>query len=156
MPEIQIRRFQPADSTAFRELNEQWIAKYFALEEQDRIALGDPNGYIIQRGGHIFMAFAESKPVGCCALIPETSGVFELAKMAVAEEFRGQGIGRKILEYTIEQAKILGAKALCLGSNDRLADAIHLYESVGFHHLPPESVPPSPYVRANVFMELQL
>jgi len=156
MPEIKIRPFQPADSDAFRTLNEHWIAKYFAIEQQDRITLGDPNGYIIQRGGHIFMAFADDQPIGCCALIPETPGVFELAKMAVAEELRGQGVGRKILEYTIAQAKVLGAKSLVLGSNDKLADAIHLYESLGFRHLPPESVPPSPYVRANVFMELEL
>jgi putative acetyltransferase len=38
----------------------------------------------------------------------------------------------------------------------RLADAIHLYESVGFRHVPPASLPPNPYTRANVFMRMTL
>jgi len=38
-----------------------------------------------------------------------------------------------------------------LETNDRLLDAIHLYEQLGFRHLPPKT---SEYTRANVFMEL--
>lgn len=155
-PDIRIRPYEPRDSTAFRELNEAWIAKYFGLEEPDRLALGDPDGQILRPGGRIFMAVAESRPIGCCALIPAGPGVLELAKMTVAEEYRGQGIGRKMLEYAIAQAKALGAKSVCLGSNARLANAIHLYESFGFRHVPPESLAPSPYARANVFMDLPL
>lgn len=151
---IQIRGFEPEDASAFRDLNEQWIVKYFSLEEQDRITLGNPQASILQPGGHIFIAVAGATPIGCCALIPLKPGVFELAKMAVAEEYRGRGIGRKILEYAIEQAKVLGAKSLYLGSNRSLAGAVHLYESCGFHHLPPERISRSPYARANVFMQL--
>lgn len=151
---VQIRRFEPQDASTFRELNEQWIAKYFSLEEQDRVTLGDPHASILEAGGHIFIAVTEQTPIGCCALIPLRPGVFELAKMAVAEEYRGRGVGRKMLEYTISEAKNLGASSLYLGSNTSLTDAIHLYESFGFRYLPPERVPPSPYTRANVFMQL--
>ena len=38
----------------------------------------------------------------------------------------------------------------------RLENAVHLYESIGFRHVPPESLPAMPYTRANVFMELPL
>lgn len=156
VPDISIRPFQASDRDAFRKLNEEWIARRFALEPQDHLVLGDPDTHILQLGGHIFMACTEGGAVGCCALIPLTPGVFELAKMTVAEAYRGCGIGRKILEHTIAQARALGAKSLHLGSNTVLADAIHLYESCGFKHRPPESVPPSPYARANVFMDLDL
>ena len=133
---IQIRPFQAGDAPAFRELNEHWIKKYFALEEHDGIALGDPENNILRLGGHIFMAVTDAgEPVGCCALIPLRPGVFELAKMAVSENCRGCGIGRKLLEHTLAQAKTLGAKSLFLGSNTKLANAVHLYESVGFRHL---------------------
>jgi putative acetyltransferase len=155
-PDIKIRPFQSEDSPAFGSLNEAWISKYFSLEDEDRLTLGNPEERILKPGGHIFMATADKKCVGCCALIFLRPGVFEVAKMAVAEEYRGRGIGRKLLEYTIAQAKTLGARSLFLGSNTKLKDAIHLYESAGFRHLPPERVPPSPYVRANVFMELHL
>ncbi|HEX3571546.1 MAG TPA: GNAT family N-acetyltransferase, partial [Acidobacteriaceae bacterium] len=102
------------------------------------------------------MAVAGEERVGCCALIFIKPGVFEVAKMAVSERYGGHGIGRKLLEYTIAHAKSLGAHTLELASNTKLANAVHLYESVGFRHLPPERVEPSPYARANVFMELHL
>ncbi len=151
---VEMRAFRAEDAAAFRELNEDWIAKNFRIEAQDRKALDDPDGYILQRGGHIFMAVADGVPVGCCALLAIRPGVFEVGKMTVAEEYRGMGIGREMLEYTVEQGKALGAESLYLETNTKLVDAIHLYESMGFQHLPSERVVASPYERANVFMEL--
>ena len=151
--EVELRAFRPEDATAFRELNEAWIEKYFGMEEHDHEMLGDPEGYIIRPGGHIVMAFLEGRAMGCCALIPVSPAVYEVAKMAVSEELRGRGIGRKVLAHTIAVAKALGATKLTLATNSKLPNAIHLYESLGFRHLPPE---PSPYARANVFMEMDL
>jgi putative acetyltransferase len=154
-PEVIFRSFRPEDAVAFRELNEDWITKNFGLEPKDRETLGDPEGHILQLGGHIFMAVVDGKAVGCCALLRMRQGVFEVAKMTVAEDCRGMGLGRKMLAYTIAQGKALGAESLYLETNANLRDAIHLYEALGFRHLPPERVTPSPYARANVFMELQ-
>jgi GNAT superfamily N-acetyltransferase len=154
--EITFRLFEHGDAEAFRGLNEAWIARYFRLEEQDRIQLRDPEEEILRPGGQIVMAVAGEERIGCCALIFVRQGVFEVAKMAVSESYRGHGIGRKLLEYTIAHGKVLGAHTLELASNSKLADAVHLYESVGFRHLAPELVQPSPYARANVFMELHV
>ena len=156
IPEIAFRLFQRGDEDAFRELNGEWIAKYFRLEEHDHVQLSDPERNILRAGGEIVMAVAGEERIGCCALIFVSPGVFEVAKMAVSERYRGRGVGRKLLEYTIERAKELGAHKLELASNTKLANAVHLYESLGFRHLPPERVEQSPYARANVFMELHL
>ncbi len=145
-----------ADAEAFRTLNEEWITCYFALEAKDRVTLGDPQSTILDKGGRIFMVRRAGQPVGCVALIPEGHGVYELSKMAVAPDMRGLGIGRMLLEYTIAQAKAMGARSLYLGSSNRLANAVHLYESVGFVHVPPEKLPPAEYTRADVFMEMLL
>lgn len=149
---VQLRPFQAGDAEAFRCLNEAWIEKFFGLEEQDNKILRDPEGYVLAKGGHIFFAVADGIPIGCCALVPVTPGVYEVAKMAVAESWQGRGIGRRVLAYTIEQGRALGADSLYLETNRKLANAIHLYESLGFRHLPPRQ---SPYVRADVFMELR-
>lgn len=154
--EISFRLFQHGDAQAFRELNEAWIARFFRLEEHDHIQLRDPENSILRPGGQIVMAVAAGERIGCCALVFIRPGVFEVAKMAVSESYRGHGIGRKLLEYTIAQARALGAHTLELASNAKLANAVHLYESLGFRHLPPERVEPSPYARANVFMEMHL
>jgi putative acetyltransferase len=160
--QIEIHPLQPAeDVTAFRTLNEEWITRYFALEAKDIETLGDPENVILRKGGHIFLAYAvnessAAEPVGCVALIPMGNKVYELSKMAVSPRLRGLGIGRSLLEYAIAQARVLGAHSLFLGSSTKLANAVHLYESVGFQHVPPERLPPMPYARADVFMELPL
>lgn len=155
MPEITIRLFQHGDANSFRKLNEAWISKFFRLEDPDYIQLIQPEN-ILRAGGQIVMAVAGEERIGCCALVFMKPGVFEVAKMAVSESYQGRGIGRKLLEYAIAQAQTLGAHTLELATNARLANAVHLYESLGFRHLPPERVEPSPYARANVFMEMHL
>jgi N-acetylglutamate synthase-like GNAT family acetyltransferase len=155
--EIEIRPLLPGDdATAFRTLNEEWINRHFVLEAKDRETLSDPENSILLKGGHIFMVYAAGEPVGCVALIPMRDGVYELSKMAVSPSLRGQGIGRRLLQHTIDQARLLGARSLFLGSSTKLPSAIHLYESLGFRHVPPELLPPMPYARANVFMEITL
>jgi GNAT superfamily N-acetyltransferase len=144
------------DGTAFRMLNEEWISRYFVLEPKDRETLGDPENTILRKGGRIFMVWAGGEAVGCVALIPMGDGVYELSKMAVSPVMRGQGIGRRLLEHAIGQAKALGATSLFLGSNSVLKNAVHLYESVGFSHVPPEKLPKMHYARADVFMEMAL
>lgn len=141
--------------SAFRTLNEEWISRYFVLEQKDRDQLNHPET-ILERGGHIYMALRDGIGVGCVALVPMGNGVFELSKMAVSPELRGFGIGRLILKHAIHQARQLGAGSLFLGSNTRLASAVTLYESAGFQHLPEERTPLLGYSRANVFMELNL
>jgi GNAT superfamily N-acetyltransferase len=156
-PVVEIRSLTPDDdATAFRTLNEEWITRYFTLEAKDRETLDDPVSSILLKGGHIFMAYAGAEAVGCVALIPMRDGVYELSKMAVSPHLRGRGIGRRLLQHALVQAKCLGAKSLFLGSNTRLKDAVHLYESVGFRHVKPEALPPMPYSRADVFMEMPL
>ncbi len=152
---VKIREFQPGDEIVFRALNEAWITASFHLEDEDVAVLGDPQHHILSPGGHIyFAAHPESGEVlGCCALLPMEDGCFGVAKMAIAERHRGQGIGRQMLRGTIAAARDLGARRLYLVTHHSLKNAIELYESEGFVHLRPEDAPPSPYARATVFME---
>jgi putative acetyltransferase len=153
---VEFRHFEPGDEAAFRDLNEAWIAGNFVVEEKDWEVMNDPVGHILRLGGAIFMAMQEGVAVGTCSLLPMKDGAFEVAKMTVAEKCRGQGIGKKLLSHVIEYAEGTGVKRLYLETNSKLVNAIHVYELLGFRHLPPERVRPSPYVRADVFMELWL
>jgi putative acetyltransferase len=154
---IEIRELKiGGDGSAFRTLNEEWIERHFTLEAKDRETLNDPENTILRKDGRIYQVHAEGAVVGCVALIPMGDGVYELSKMAVSPSMRGRGIGRRLLEHTIAEARGLGAKGLFLGSNSILKDAVHLYESLGFSHVPPEKLPEMHYARANVFMEMTL
>lgn len=155
---IDIRTFRPgtSDAEAFRSLNEEWITRFFAMEARDFEILRDPETSILKHGGHIYMACVGEETVGCVALESAGERVYELCKMAVKPTLRGRGVGRRLLEYAIEQARALGAESLSLGSSTKLPNAIHLYESVGFRHLAPDRRPITPYSRTDVFMEKNL
>jgi len=154
--EIEIREFMPGDEEAFRQLNEEWIARYFKLEEKDRYMLTNPQQTILDKGGRIFFALQNGGAVGCCALLYMAPGEFEVAKMAVTQSAQGSGIGHRLMTKVIADATASGARRLYLETNHALTPAIRLYESHGFQHLPPDRVVPSVYERADVFMERYL
>ncbi len=153
--ELTIRDYVPGDQPAFRRLNEEWIVRHFVMESKDEETLGNPQSAILNRGGRIFFAVYAGEIVGCCALLAVRTREFELAKMAVAEPSRRIGVGRRLLTKAIDVARTSGATRIYLETNQKLTAAIRLYESMGFRHLPPERVTPSPYVRADVHMELE-
>jgi putative acetyltransferase len=152
---ILYRTFRPGDEAAFLQLNEEWISKMFELEPADREIISDPRKHILAGGGQICIAEAAGEAIGCCALIAIAPGEFEVAKMTVSEKSRGDGVGRRLLQFTMSVARQMGARRLYLESNTKAAAAIHLYEQLGFRHLP-AAARESKYLRANVFMELQL
>jgi len=150
---VQIVAYTPAYAQAFYDLNHAWISRYFFMEEADKKSLGDPQGYILDKGGYILMALYQGQPVGTCALIKDGEGIFELAKMAVTPQAQGLKIGKQLGEAAIAQARQAGAHRLYLVSNRRLETALHLYRRLGFVEVP---MPPSIYARADIMMELDL
>ena len=154
--QVRIREFQPGDEASFRTLNQEWITRHFRIEPKDEEVLADPQGKILDAGGKILFAVVADRCVGCCALIRTGDHEFEIAKMAVTAAHQGKGIGRKLLHAAIEAGRSAAAHRLYLETNGKLEPAIRLYESVGFRHLTPDRVTPSPYARANVYMEMVL
>jgi putative acetyltransferase len=153
--QITVRTFVSGDEEAFRLLNEAWIERYFGMEDADHKILGDPLAYILAPGGQIYMALDGEDRVGTCALIKMSEGEFEVAKMGVDTARRGQGIGRRLLAFLIDDARRMGARRLYIETNTSLKNAIHLYESFGFLHLPPGSGH-AHFARGDVFLELLL
>ena len=153
---IGVRQFEPGDAAAFRRLNEEWITRYFRIEPKEEPILADPQTTILDSGGRIFFATAGERCVGCCALIRMRDTEFEVAKMAVEPSYQRGGLGRRLLQAAIEEARSAGARRLYLETNHGLTPAIRLYESVGFKHVDANRIVPSPYARADVYMELIL
>lgn len=151
-----IRPFRADDAPAFRALNEQWITRYFKLEPKDGATLANPQRSIIDRGGQILIATVAGHTVACCALLRIAPDEFEAAKMAVDPAYQGRGIGRRLFQAVIHEARRLHARRLYLETNSALKPAIHLYESLGFQRLDPVHVTPSPYDRVDIYMELKL
>lgn len=155
--DIAVLPFETRHAPAFRDLNLAWLERYFAVEEKDRHLLDDPEGRIIAKGGAILIAEdREGNAIGCVALVPIGEDVLELAKMAVAQDSQGRGVGHLLMDAAIATARALGARALYLESNSSLGPALHLYGRAGFRHLPADERPRSPYARCDVYMRLEL
>jgi len=152
---VQIVDYQPQYSTAYKALNEEWISKYFKMEEADYKALENPDEYILNNGGYIYVALYDNQPIGVCALIrrddPEYE--YELAKMAVSPIAQGKSVGLLLAQAVIDKARAIGAAKLYLESNTSLKPAINLYHKLGFNKVAGR---PTPYERANIQMELLL
>ena len=153
--EVKIVDYQPQYQQHFRDLNVEWISKYFKMETSDYLALDNPQGYILDKGGCIIVALYHGQPVGVCALIKSIHPEFdyELGKMAVSPRAQGKSIGFLLGRAILEKARAHGAKKVFLESNTILKPAISLYYKLGFEKI---SGFPSPYERANIQMVVEL
>lgn len=150
MNNIQIVPYNNTYSEAIRDLNYEWLLKYFKLEPGDIKSLNNPQREIIDKGGIIFMALLDDEPVGTFCFLKKSDTVFELGKMAVTERVQGLGIGKLMLDYAISHARNKQWEKLILYSNTGLASAIHLYKKYGFVEILLE---PGLYDRADIKME---
>lgn len=137
----------------FRDLNLEWLDKYKLTESHDLEVINHPKEAILDKGGHIFLAREGDKIVGTAGIANEGDSIYELVKMTVAPEFRGQGISRMLIEKCLDKARELKAKKIFLYSNSQLQTAISLYKKYGFVHVDASN---SPLVTADVKMELSL
>jgi DNA-binding MarR family transcriptional regulator/GNAT superfamily N-acetyltransferase len=151
--DVTIIDYTPKYADDFRNLNHEWITKYFKLEAADNIALDNPQSYILDKGGRIFVAIYKEEPVGVVALLKMNDGGYELGKMAVSPKAQGKSIGFLLGKHAIEVAKELKAHRVFLESNTLLKPAISLYNKLGFKKIIGGQ---SPYERANIQMELTL
>ncbi len=71
--------------------------------------------------------------VGYCGMYC-SYGEGEITNVAVAPRLQGRGIGRKMMEYLIGQARLEGMGRLILEARVSNVRAIRLYESLGFRN----------------------
>ena len=153
MHNLKIVPFHKKYSSTFYHLNKIWIEESFSLEESDKFDLLHPEESIMNKGGEIFFVLIENKPIATVAMIPIKSDTYELAKMTVDTQYRGNGIANKLMNKCILFAKEKKAKEIILITNDILVIARNLYDKYGFKEVPLDS---DKYLRGNVKMTLNL
>jgi len=151
---VEIEIFRPEHASQFAQLNREWLEKYKLMEPSSEEQLADPQAHFLGRGGQIFVALHDDNVIGTCAVIPHGVEEFELAKLVVSPEFRGQGIARRLVERCIAYAREQDARRVILVSNSQLQAALRLYESFGFKYCAVPEV--REYENEDVYMELHL
>jgi DNA-binding MarR family transcriptional regulator len=128
-------RFEPADpaSPAARDV----VGRYFAEigrrfgfdpsdePEQDALLLVPPTGVFV-------VALSDGEPVACGGLQAIAPHVAELKRMWVHDDWRGAGLGSRLLRHLEDQARQLGHDTVRLDTNAALAEAIGMYQRAGY------------------------
>ena len=103
--------------------------------------------------GRLLIALAGCDAAGCVALRPLDDGLCEMKRLFVRAPFRGQGLGQRLIERIVAEARAIGYRAMRLDTLPSMQDAIRRYEALGFVRCASYYETPMPHT---VFMELQL
>jgi len=83
----------------------------------------------------LWVAEIDGEIIGCCGVYP-TYGLpencAELVKFYLSKQSRGKGIGKELMERSIESAKEFGYTELYLESLPEFSKAVQMYEKSGF------------------------
>jgi GNAT superfamily N-acetyltransferase len=90
---------------------------------------------------------------GCAAMREIATGVAELKRLYVREPYRGTGLGRRLAEAVIAEARVRGYQVLRLDTLPSMRAAIGIYESLGFRPIPAYHNTPLPGM---MYFELSL
>ena len=120
---------------AFQQLNEDWLRGYLEITESDRRQLADPVNEIIKKNGSITLVISGETVVGTYALQNLNEQDCELSKFTVSKKFRGMGLGERMLEQAILQAKDKGYQSILLFTHHKLIEATHLYQKRAFKEI---------------------
>jgi putative acetyltransferase len=104
--------------------------------------LNDIEASYLDRGGSFeVLESADGEIVASVGLYPLDDQTIELRKMYLAPKLRGHGLGRKLLYDMIEKARNLGYLRVYLETASVLSQAVHIYETAGFHRVDGKHTP---------------
>ena len=143
-PPVPLVELAPAVGAADLELARTLFREYagtlgFPLDFQDfERELAELPGEYAEPGGTIVLARVGGAIAGCVALRPlAAAGACEMKRMYVRPEFQGRGLGRRLGERILADARARGYRVMRLDTIDTMRPAIALYEDLGFRRIPP-------------------
>lgn len=153
MKDLEIRQAEsPRDIAAVRVLwREYWESFGLPIDFQGfgEELEGLPGVYGAE-GGALLLATYQKEPAGTIALRRlalrrgEVKRCGEVKRLYLRPQFRGRGLGRRLLEAVMDEACTLGYESLYADTLPAMTDALSLYERVGFYRVKAYSETPTP------------
>jgi GNAT superfamily N-acetyltransferase len=146
-----IRPATPADLDEIRALLREyaaWLEVDLCFQNFEQELAGLPGDYAPPRGR---LLIAEG--AGCVALRAIDSEVCEMKRLYLRPEHRGSGLGRRLVQAIIDEARSVGYRRMRLDTMPKMDSAQRLYASLGFREIAAYRYNPEPGAR---FLELAL
>jgi putative acetyltransferase len=119
----------------------------------DQELAGLPGDYA-PPAGRLLLAEYEGQLAGCVALHRLAPEICEMKRLYLRPAFRGKGLGRRLAEIIISEARGIGYQRLRLDTVEPvMKDAVALYRMLGFREIAPYRANP---IEGALYMELVL
>lgn len=103
--------------------------------------------------GRLYIAFYDGEAAGCIGLRKIDEKNCEMKRLYVRPAFRGKGIGGRLVQKIIGDAKEIGYAHLLLDTLPFLTSALRMYQGCGFCEIPCYNNSP---MRTSIYMKLDL
>lgn len=132
---------------------EAWLGISLCFQNFDQELANLPGSYAPPKG-RLFLVYESDQLAGSIALRPIDHTTCEMKRLFLRSDFRGKGLGRKMVESILKEAQTIGYLRIRLDTiPGRMSEAISLYRSFGFKEIEPYY--DSPF-GDTLFMELDL
>ena len=144
---IELRRAETEEDVA--EVRALWIEYWETLglpltlqgfgEQLQRLP-----GEFASPAGVLVLALRDSTAAGTVAVRPLRGDACEAKRLYVRPDFRGEGLGRRLLSMAIEFARQAGYRVMYGDTLPTMREAARLYEDIGFEQVDAYATEPTP------------
>ena len=114
----------------------KWINQDLSFQGIDDELENFPNKYKEPSGAFI-IAKENENVIGCVGLKNLDSKTCEMKRLYVNDNYKGKGIGKKLVEKIIEEAKIKNYEKMRLDTLKTMEVALKTYSKSGFYKIEP-------------------
>lgn len=158
---IQIRKIEEGDNKELATLI-RVIFREFKIDKPGTVYTDPTTDYLFdvfkKEGSEYWLAEEDGVLLGGCGIYPTEGlpeGCVELVKFYLSADARGKGLGKSLMQKSIESAQHYGYNEVYLESFPELSTAIGMYEKAGFKRLE-QALGNSGHFACNVWMLLVL
>ena len=126
---IELVKAKLSDIASMQALVANEVKDGVILNRSDDEVAGNIRSYVLAKEDDVI--------VGYTALHMHSAGIAEIRSLIVHEEYRGKQIGQRLVEFTLEEAKVLGIEEYVLV----LTYLPVFFEKLGFSEISKESIP---------------
>ena len=114
----------------------QWLNQDLGFQNIDDELNNFPEKYKEPEGAFI-IAKVNNEVIGCVGIRKIENKIGEMKRLFVNDNYKGRGIGKKLVEKIIEEAKIKNYEKIRLDTLNTMKAALDIYYKNGFYKIEP-------------------